>query len=88
MSAEFDLLNRSGLRLDSGFESGSEVSTHYDAMLAKVISWAPTRELAARQLAGALARARIHGLVTNRDLLVRRPARPGVPGRRGEHGLL
>jgi len=71
VTAEFDLLNRSGLRLDSGFESGSEVSTHYDAMLAKLVSWAPTRDLAARQLAGALARARIHGLTTNRDLLVR-----------------
>ena len=70
VAAEFDLLNRSGIRLDSGFESGSAVSTHYDAMLAKVISWAPTREQAARQLAAALARARIHGLVTNRDLLV------------------
>ncbi len=71
VAAEFDLLNRSGIRLDSGFETGSQVSTHYDAMLAKVISWAPTRALAARQLAGTLARARIHGLTTNRDLLVR-----------------
>ena len=70
VDAEFDLLNRPGLRLDSGFESGSEVSTHYDAMLAKVIAWAPTREQAARRLADALAKARIHGLVTNRDLLV------------------
>ena len=70
VDAEFDLLNRPGLRLDSGFESGSEVSTHYDAMLAKVISWAPTREAAARRLADALAKSRIHGLVTNRDLLV------------------
>ena len=71
VSAEFDLLNRPGIRLDSGFESGSEVSTHYDAMLAKVIAWAPTREQAARRLAGALAGARLHGLTTNRDLLVR-----------------
>ena len=39
-----------------GFVSGSEVSTHYDAMLAKVIAWAPTREQAARKLADALAR--------------------------------
>jgi len=31
---------------------------------------APTREQAARQLAGVLSGARIHGLVTNRDLLV------------------
>jgi propionyl-CoA carboxylase alpha chain len=71
VSGEFDLLNRPGLRVDSGFESGSEVSTYYDAMLAKVIAWAPSRREAARMLAGALRRARLHGVVTNRDLLVR-----------------
>lgn len=70
VSGEFDLLNRPGVRLDSGFVTGDEVSTHYDAMLAKVIAWAPTREQAARRLADALAKARIHGVVTNRDLLV------------------
>jgi propionyl-CoA carboxylase alpha chain len=70
VSAEFDLLNRPGLRLDSGFESGSEVSTHYDAMLAKLVAWAPTRAEAARVLAGALSRAKLHGVRTNRDLLV------------------
>jgi propionyl-CoA carboxylase alpha chain len=71
VSGEFDLLNRPGVRLDSGFESGSEVSTYYDAMLAKVIAWAPSRREAARMLVGALRRARLHGVVTNRDLLVR-----------------
>jgi propionyl-CoA carboxylase alpha chain len=70
VAGEFDLLNRPGIRLDAGFGSGDEVSTYYDAMLAKVIAWAPTREQAARRLADALARARIHGVVTNRDLLV------------------
>ncbi|QCX29020.1 biotin/lipoyl-binding protein [Nocardioides jishulii] len=59
-----------GLRLDTGFVSGSEVGTHYDAMLAKVIVHAATREQALRQLAGALAKAKLHGLTTNRDLLV------------------
>ncbi|MCX4744675.1 acety-l/propionyl-CoA carboxylase subunit alpha [Kitasatospora sp. NBC_01287] len=59
------------LRIDSGVESGSTVGVHYDAMLAKVIAWAPTRAAAARRLAAALARTRIHGLTTNRDLLVR-----------------
>ncbi|MGN6574946.1 MAG: acetyl/propionyl/methylcrotonyl-CoA carboxylase subunit alpha [Nocardioides sp.] len=59
-----------GIRLDSGFTAGDEVGTHYDAMLAKVVAWAPTREDALRRLAGTLARARIHGLRTNRDLLV------------------
>ena len=59
-----------GLRLDSGVQDGSAVGIHYDPMLAKVISWAPTRDQAARALAGALARSEIHGLITNRDLLV------------------
>ncbi|MFF2614753.1 acetyl/propionyl/methylcrotonyl-CoA carboxylase subunit alpha [Kitasatospora sp. NPDC058046] len=60
-----------GLRLDSGVESGSEITPHYDAMLAKVIAWGPTRAAAARRLADALARARVHGPATNRELLVR-----------------
>ena len=66
----FGPLARPGIRLDSGFGSGDDVGTHYDAMLAKVLCWAPTRAGAARRLAAALARARIHGLRTNRDLLV------------------
>ncbi len=70
VAAEFENPSAYGIRLDSGFEAGSEVSTHYDAMLAKVIAWAPTREEALRRLAGTLSRARIHGLRTNRDLLV------------------
>ncbi|MEV0534481.1 biotin carboxylase N-terminal domain-containing protein [Kitasatospora sp. NPDC050463] len=59
-----------GLRLDSGVEAGSVIGVHYDPMLAKVIAWAPTRAAAARRLADALTRARIHGPVTNRGLLV------------------
>jgi propionyl-CoA carboxylase alpha chain len=59
------------LRVDSGVVDGSEVGTHYDPMLAKVIAWAPTRVDAARRLATALANARIHGMTTNRDLMVR-----------------
>jgi len=61
----------SRVRIDSGVEDGSEVSVHYDPMLAKVIAHAPTRTEAARALAGALERAQVHGVTTNRDLLVR-----------------
>ena len=64
-------LGRPALRLDAGAVSGTDVSVYYDPMLAKVICWAPGREQAATALAAALAGARIHGLVTNRDLLVR-----------------
>ena len=58
------------VRLDSGIEDGSDVSIFYDPMLAKVISYAPTRRQAAAVLADALARTRLHGIRTNRDLLV------------------
>jgi propionyl-CoA carboxylase alpha chain len=69
VTAEFAPAPYAGVRLDS---SGAlEVSPFYDAMLAKVIACAPTRREAARRLAAALARAEIHGLRTNRDLLVR-----------------
>jgi propionyl-CoA carboxylase alpha chain len=59
------------LRLDSGVVPGSQVSVFYDPMLAKVIAWAADRDQAAAVLSRALQTARIHGLVTNRDLLVR-----------------
>jgi propionyl-CoA carboxylase alpha chain len=68
---EFDGLARPGVRLDAGVVDGSVVGISYDPMLAKVIAWAPTRAEAAARLAAALAGARVHGLTTNRDLLVR-----------------
>ena len=61
---------RTGVRLDSGIIDGSVVSIHYDPMLAKVISYAPTRRQSAMVLADALTRSRLHGVRTNRDLLV------------------
>ena len=69
-AAYFGPLDRTGIRLDSGITGGSVVSIHYDPMLAKVIAHAPTRSRAAQVLADALARTRLHGLRTNRDLLV------------------
>jgi propionyl-CoA carboxylase alpha chain len=70
VTARFGRTGLDGIRLDSGVEGGSVVGTHYDAMLAKVVAYASTREAAARQLAAVLRRARIHGVTTNRDLLV------------------
>jgi propionyl-CoA carboxylase alpha chain len=49
---------------------GSVVGPHYDPMLAKVIAHGPTRAAAARRLRRALRGAQIHGVVTNRELLV------------------
>jgi propionyl-CoA carboxylase alpha chain len=59
-----------GLRIDAGYRDGSVISPYYDAMLAKVIAHGRTRAEAARRLARALQTAEIHGLTTNRDLLV------------------
>ncbi|MFK0217356.1 acetyl/propionyl/methylcrotonyl-CoA carboxylase subunit alpha [Streptomyces vinaceus] len=59
------------VRVDTGFADGDTVGVHYDPMLAKVIVHAPTRAEAVRALAHALAGARVHGLTTNRELLVR-----------------
>ncbi|NNH75524.1 ATP-grasp domain-containing protein [Nocardia uniformis] len=70
-TGEFTVLAEPGVRLDTGVVDGSVVGVHYDPMLAKVISFAETRDEAAHLLASALQRAQIHGLVTNRDLLVR-----------------
>lgn len=67
----FRLPRAPGLRVDAGFGDGDRIGVHYDAMLAKVVAHAATRAQALRMLAGALERTRVHGLVTNRDLLVR-----------------
>jgi acetyl/propionyl-CoA carboxylase alpha subunit len=58
-----------GVRVDAGVAAGTEISVHYDPMLAKVIAWGPTRDEACRRLARALAGTRLHGVVSNRELL-------------------
>ena len=68
--APFCIPASDGLRVDAGFASGTRVSTFYDSMLAKVIGYGATRDDARRLLAGSLSRARLHGVTTNRDLLV------------------
>ena len=57
-------------RFDSGVETGSEISTQFDPMIAKVIVHAPTRREAASRLARVLETTEIQGLKTNRDFLV------------------
>jgi acetyl/propionyl-CoA carboxylase alpha subunit len=59
-----------GIRWESGVETGSAVSIHYDPMLAKVIAHAPTRAEALARLARALATTRVHGVRTNVPVLL------------------
>jgi propionyl-CoA carboxylase alpha chain len=71
VAGAFRPLPQPGLRLDAGVEDGSLIGVHQDTTLAKLIAWAPSRQEAARMLASALTRTQLHGVATNRDLLVR-----------------
>ncbi|MEV6737604.1 5-oxoprolinase/urea amidolyase family protein [Streptomyces sp. NPDC051104] len=54
-----------GVRVDGWIETGTEVTTSYDPLLAKVIAYGPDREHALRRLDEALARTRVDGIETN-----------------------
>ncbi|MFL6547323.1 MAG: urea carboxylase [Povalibacter sp.] len=58
-----------GARVDSWIETGTEVSPHYDPMLAKIIADGDTREVALSNLDRALAATRIYGIETNQAYL-------------------
>jgi 3-methylcrotonyl-CoA carboxylase alpha subunit len=65
----YRLPHQPGVRLDTGFAEGDEVSVYYDPMLAKLIAYGDTRAHATRRLLGALARWEVHGVTTNLELL-------------------
>lgn len=54
-----------GLRIDTGIETGSEITPYYDSMLAKVIIHGESREDAIRKLRYSLDNAAVAGLRTN-----------------------
>ena len=58
-----------GIRLDSGVAQEQEVSIYYDPMLAKLIAWAPRRDLSLRRMEVALSQFQVLGVVTNIPLL-------------------
>ena len=57
------------IRVDTWVRSGTEVSAYYDPMLAKLISHAPDRDQALRELHAALASTRVYGIETNLEYL-------------------
>jgi 3-methylcrotonyl-CoA carboxylase alpha subunit len=67
-----------GLRIDAGYRSGDAVSPYYDAMLAKVIAWAPTREAAIERLNRGLEQTDVRGIVTNIPFLSALVTHPSV----------
>ena len=71
-----------GVRWDGGIETGSVVGLNYDPMLAKLIVWAATRELAIERMHRALLELTIDGVETSRDFHLRLMEDPQF--RRGE----
>jgi 3-methylcrotonyl-CoA carboxylase alpha subunit len=67
----FSLPDGAGIRNDAGFEVGDEVPINYDAMLAKLIVYAPDRPSAVRRLRRALTDYEILGPSSNLPLLRR-----------------
>ncbi|HET9353085.1 MAG TPA: acetyl/propionyl/methylcrotonyl-CoA carboxylase subunit alpha, partial [Sphingomicrobium sp.] len=57
------------IRIDDGVQDGGEISMFYDPMIAKLISWAPTREAAIDEAVQALDAFQIDGVADNIDFL-------------------
>jgi 3-methylcrotonyl-CoA carboxylase alpha subunit len=59
------------VRLDCGFLDGSEVGVNYDPMLAKLVVWGESREVAITKSIQSLDEVLFLGVKTNRDFLKR-----------------
>jgi acetyl/propionyl-CoA carboxylase alpha subunit len=58
-----------GIRVDSGFAAGNEVTHFYDPLLAKLIVHAEDRPSAIQRMQAALQDYVVHGVITNIDFL-------------------
>ncbi len=73
---EFEIPARDGLRVDTGFRAGDEVSSFFDPLLAKVIAWGEDRDAAVSLMREALSETRIAGIKTNVSTLLRAMEQP------------
>ena len=73
---EFEIPEGDGLRVDTGFRAGDEVSSFFDPLLAKLIAWGESRDAAAALMCEALAKTRISGIKTNVPTLLRALEQP------------
>ncbi|TEA60262.1 urea carboxylase [Pseudomonas sp. CH235] len=91
-AVEFPAANGIQLRIDTWVEAGCEIPPYFDPMIAKVISWAPTREQARADLHQALGASLLYGVETNRDylrqILLDTPFASGQPWTRCLEGLV
>ncbi len=58
-----------GIRVDSGFASGDEISIHYDPLVAKLVAWGEDRPAALRRMETALRQTVLLGLTNNDQFL-------------------
>ncbi|MCY1255292.1 urea carboxylase [Pseudomonas jessenii] len=91
-AVDFPVANGIQLRIDTWVEAGCEIPPYFDPMIAKVISWAPTREEASTDLHQALGASLLYGVETNRDylrqILLDVPFASGQPWTRCLEGLV
>jgi acetyl/propionyl-CoA carboxylase alpha subunit len=59
----------SDVRFETAVETGSQVSIHFDSMIAKIVVWAPTRSMAIRKAADVLSHTMCIGIKTNQRFL-------------------
>ncbi|MBI4989373.1 MAG: acetyl-CoA carboxylase biotin carboxylase subunit [Rhodocyclales bacterium] len=59
-----------GVRVDAGVDSGTEITSHYDPLLAKIIAHGATRDEARQKLIAALRDTTALGVTTNKAFLV------------------
>ncbi|MGA4449933.1 urea carboxylase [Ectopseudomonas chengduensis] len=68
-AVQFPEADGKALRIDTWVEAGCEIPPYFDPMIAKLITWAPSRDEASRALDQALADSVLYGVECNRDYL-------------------
>ena len=68
-AVDFPQADGQALRIDTWVEAGCEIAPYFDPMIAKLITWAPSREQASVALDKALADSVLYGVECNRDYL-------------------
>ena len=77
-----------GVRVDTGFREGDDVSPFYDPLLAKVIAWGEDRARARAALLNALDQCEVTGVTTNVAFLERVVAHHAFASGRLDTGLI
>jgi len=91
-AVQFPAADGKHLRIDTWVEAGCEIPPYFDPMIAKLITWQPTREQASAALNQALADTLLYGVETNsqylRQILCDKPFASGEPWTRCLEGLV